>query len=271
MSLTSICYILLAVICLGGLYSLYRALMSPELQYHSLGYRLKAKLFFFLGDIRRIEAFPWVTWATSSHKVCLADATRACSLSQGGFVGLHRDSGYLSNLGIPGAFKHAWIHVGDNSIVEAISEGVVKRHELYPLLTDYAVILRPVGVTGDQVAEAVRRANSIVGCEYDANFNFDLSGASDKYSANLRSGDFHGAFSCTETVAFSWYHCRKILGIFRTVYAGREAIVADDYLRMNFEIVWASESVTVEWAEKAGLHEEGRLKIKEYWDSRRRA
>ena len=75
----------------------------------------------------------------------------------------------------------------------------------------------------------------------------------------------HGAFSCTETAAFSWLKCREKLGIFRTKHAGREAIVADDFLRMRFEIVWASKSVTVKWAEQQGLHEEGRHKIAEYW------
>jgi hypothetical protein len=57
------------------------------------------------------------------------------------------------------------------------------------------------------------------------------------------------------------------LGIFRTVHAGREAVVADDFLSMNFEIAWVSPSVTVEWARAARLHEHGVEKIREYWSS----
>jgi hypothetical protein len=194
------------------------------------------------------------------------EVLRASGACRPGDIGIHRDAGYLSNLSIPGAFKHAWICVDGDDIVEAVSEGVIRRHNTYPLMTDYGMILRPIGVSGEDCYEAATRANNLVGCEYDANFKFDFAGDDEKYAANISSGKFHGAFSCTETVAFSWYHQRGKLGIFRSMHAGREAIIADDYLRMNFEIVWASPSVTVEWAEKAGLHEQGRVKIREYWE-----
>ncbi len=249
------------------LYSVYAALMSPELKYHSCAYKLKAKLFFWLGDVRRLHAFPWITWAPHHcTSIDMRDVLAASGMCRPGDIGIHRDSGYLSNVSIPGAFKHAWICVDDEDIVEAISDGVVRRHNTYPLLSDYAMLLRPIGVSGAECFEAITRANHLVGCEYDANFLFDFAGDDANYAANISSGKFHGAFSCTETVAFSWYHQKNKLGIFRTMHAGREAIIADDYLRMNFEIVWASPSVTVEWAERTGLHEEGRAKIREYWE-----
>lgn len=254
------------------IYLVYSALMSPELRYHSCRYKLKAKLFFWLGDIRRLNSFPWVTWATHDHKIDFKDARHGSQVSRAGDVGLHRDEGYLSNLGIPGAFKHAWITVDNNDCVEAVSEGVVRRDELYPLISDYAILLRPIGINKEEINTAVSRANSLVGCEYDANFNFDFEKADEdmpKFTKNLNSGDFHHAFSCTETAAFAWYHCKKKLGIFRSTYAGREAIAADDFLKMNYGIIWMSPSVTVEWAAKMGMHEEGRQKIKDFLEGKR--
>lgn len=255
-----------------------KALMSPELKYHTFWYRVKAKLFFWLGDIRRLDCFPYVTWASHDHKVDLKDSRYAAQTLRPGDIGLHRDSGYLSNLGIPGAFKHAWVCVEGNDIVEAISDGVVKRDNLYPLVTDYAIILRPIGVSKTDINKTVERANALVGCEYDANFKFDLEQAEgildkdleqQKFLTNLKAGNFHGAFSCTETAAFAWYHKKKELGIFRTMHAGREAIIADDFLKMNFGIVWMSPSVTDEWAKAVGMHEEGRQKIRDFRTGKR--
>jgi hypothetical protein len=259
---------------------LFKMVMSPELQYHSFAYRVKAKLVFWLGDIRRLDSFPWVTWAShGNYGVDLSDVREAARMCRPGDVGLHRDSWFLSNVGIPGAFKHAWIVVEDDMCVEAISEGVVKRDLMYPLLTDYAVVLRPYKMQPNKVRQAVERANGIVGCEYDANFNFDLETENEQcddgceshehdghedYCSNLKCGAFHGAFSCTETVGYAYFPFRKELGLFRTVHAGREAIVADDYLKMRFEIVWVSPSVTLEWAKSAGLHEEGRVMIEDF-------
>jgi len=261
---------LLALLVLGFL--IYRALMSPELQYHTVWYKLKAKLFFWLGDIRRLDAFPFVTWASHEHKLDLKDVREACRKIRPGDIGIHRDSGYLSNLGIPGGFKHAWVCIDNNECVEAVSDGVVRRDNMYPLLTDYAIILRPLKVTKADIDKAVERAKTLEGCEYDANFNFDFEQTDaelERYTSNLKSGSFHGAFSCTETAAFCWYHRKKELGIFRSMQAGREAIVADDFLKMNFGIVWLSPTVTDEWAVKNGLHEEGRQKIKDFRMGRR--
>lgn len=258
--------IVLVVFSLGFFYVI---LTSPELQYHSFWYRLKAKIVFWLGDIRRLHSFPWVTWDVHSHKVNLTDARRGASLCEPGDIGLHRDEGYLSNLGIPGAFKHAWICVGNGEIVEAISEGVVQRDELYPLVTDYAVILRPRGLTAEQVGEAVERAKGIVGSQYDANFRFDFEESgrdvgADRFCRNLKCGSFHGAFSCTEVVGYAYFPFRAHVRLFRSMHAGREAIIADDYLKMNFDVVWVSESVSEDWMKEHGLHEHGRFKVTEF-------
>ena len=115
------------------------------------------------------------------------------------------------------------------------------------------------------LAEAVR--NAVNAEQYRVLHRFNLEEADEelkRYTRNIFAGKFHQAFSCTETVAFAWYHKKDELSIFRTVYAGREAIVADDYLRMHFDVVWASPSVTPEWLKKSGMHEQGRAKIAEF-------
>lgn len=250
----------------------YRIMMSPELKYHSIWYKMKAGLVFWIGDVRRLNKFPWVTWATHGHKISYKESREGAVACRPGDIGLHRDEGFLSNLGIPGAFKHAWIVVDNNDCVEALSEGVVRRDCIAPLISDYAIILRPLNVVKADVDQAIRRAKSIVGSDYDANFNFNFEETDANmgdFTRNLDAGKFHAAFSCTETVGFSWYHCRKKLEIFRSEHAGREAIIADDYLKMKFEIVWLSSSITNEWALKNGLHEEGRQKIKDFLAGKR--
>jgi len=243
-------------------------ILSPELKYHSFWYKIKAKLMFWFGKVRRLHHFPWLTWAVIEHLVNLRESREACLVSRPGDVGLHKDEGFGINLAIPGSFKHAWIVVDENMCVEANQYGVLHRDHLFPLVTDYAMILRPRDVSLEDVQTAVKRAMSIIGCDYDANFNFNLDEEdkeyAKKYTKNLSGGYFHPAFSCTETVAFAWYHRKDWLRIFRSVHAGREAVIADDFLRMNYDIIWMSKSVTNKWAKETGMHEEGRNKIQEY-------
>jgi len=250
-----------------------KIMLSPELKYHSFWYKLKSKLFFFIGDFRTISSLPFVSTEIKEHfKIHFSDIREGDLLSKPGDVGLHRIKGAWSNAGIPGAFKHAWIVVDGNKCVEACSDGVVLRDALYPLATDYAVILRPKDVSEKDIEMAIKRSKAIVGCHYDANFKFDLEEANDmievrdlgRYRSNISAGAFHPAFSCTETVGFSWFHKRSALRLFRTSYAGRDAIVADDFLKMNFDVVWASPNLTEKWLVARGLHEEGRRKILEW-------
>jgi hypothetical protein len=271
---------------------LVKIILSPELKYHSFWYKVKAKIIFWAGDVRLLNSFPWITWASINHNITLRQARDASSICRPGDIGLHRDSGFLSNLCIPGCFKHAWICVEDHYCVEAMSEGVIKRDEMVPLVSDYAMILRPRDVSEAEIQEAVMRANMLVGSDYDANFNFDFETENANLfpqntrslfgwatanivhratrdfqgpaATNLTTGKPHMAFSCTEVAGFSWYHKAQELNIVRNIYAGRPAIIADDFLKMNFDIVYANPDLTLEWAKANGMHKEGLRKIAEY-------
>lgn len=239
------------------------------------------KLVFFVGDIKKLNSFPWVTWATHEHLIDYDEVLEVLPLIQYGDVGLHRDIGYLSNVAIPGFMKHAWLHTEDGiekpQIVEAISEGVVKRNAIYPIFSDYTIILSPKEVTDKERGGACIKANQIVGVKYDVNFKFDIEAELKYYTGRDTEGatrdlkqaetyikHYDAAFSCTEVVSYSWWHKREQLRLFRKKARGKEVILADDFINGGWEIKWMSRSVTPDAARKLKLHEEGIGMIEEY-------
>ena len=223
-------------------------------------------LVFWVGDIRSLSTFPWVTWAIRYHKVHFGEIHEASKIVQPGDIGVHRDDGYLSNVAIPGFQKHAWIHIEGGDIVEAISEGVVRRDMYYPLYSDYAIIFRPKNVTQEEIDLAVTKAKSTIGENYDVDFNFDIETEVDIFrdpDSKLSKG-YGQAFSCTEVVSFSWWHKRDQLNITRSTKRGKEVVLADDFFNDSYEIAWMSESVTMESARDLGLHPTGQRMISEY-------
>lgn len=247
---------------------------------------------FAAGDLRAQAGLPWFTTNVREHKISIGEACEAVATARFGDVGLHRDTDYFTNLTIPGAMKHAWIHTHDiedgkgrngGLIVEATSNGVQSKHALTPYISDYAVLLRPIGVTDEQRKGACVKANDIIGAEYDTNFHFDIEkelqfydvdDEDDKVEAvsSLRTSEmalrkWHHAFSCSEAVAYSWWHCRKELSIYRRKWMGKDVILPVDFIHQGFEIVWCSESWTVDVARKQGLNEQA-LDMLACWKNR---
>jgi len=270
---------------------------------------------FWLGDIRRLSHWPFVTWSKDEHLVSYEEVLEALPLIRYGDVGLHRDRGYLSNLAIPGFMKHAWIHVqdqdsqiyrssryagigvGKSEVVEAISEGVLCRSPLYPMRSDYVIVLSPLARHGFDEREswtkgACLKARRMVGQPYDHRFEFNIEEEL-KYDQNtdpfleaewpqslrfaspwpakvdlrLAAKQFRRydiAFTCTELVAYAWWHLREQLGIERRVRYGKQVILADDFINENWRIRWASESVTVDVARQMGLGDEGVSMIEDW-------
>ena len=248
---------------------------------------LYKSIVFWAGDVRKIHTFPWVTWDVHLHKVNLEEIWEALPLIQYGDIGISRSDGYLSNIAIPGYMKHAWIHVDDirdpmvedgkPMIVEAISDGVVHRNAIYPMYSDYTIILRPSKVTYRSRRGACKKAKSVVGTRYDHDFKFDIEEELKHYKGDhldeaeeelgscadhMKKYD-HG-FSCTEVVSYAWWHEREKLRIYRQKQRGKDVILADSFLTNAFDIVWMSESVTLESAVKLGLHEEGIEMIRDF-------
>jgi len=230
-------------------------------------------LTFMVGDLHNTGKFPWIACGSKEHLVKFDEIVDAIPLIQYGDIGLHRDAGYLSNVFIPGFMKHAWIFTEeglDCKIVEAISSGVTHRNFVYPMYSDYSIILRPRGVSENDRKGACVKAKSIVGERYDHEFYFDIEKELQFYrgsdiegaiidlnKANKQLDKFKHGFSCTEVVAYSWWHQREKLRLYRTNFAGKDIIKPDSFINNSWEVVWKSESVTKDVAIKLGLSEEG--------------
>ena len=188
---------------------------------------------FWIGNVRRLKTFPWVTWDEHNPKVTHDEIDEITKLIQAGDVGIHMDEGFLSNLFIPGDFKHAWIHVDKNQVIEAISEGVLQRSCRYALRTDKLVILRPK-LTPKQRLNAVKEAKRLVGFNYDVEFDFDLKEEFEFLSKHDQ------AFSCIEVVAYAYYSVFDQLGFKWTKHMGKEVLFPSCVLNDQWDIVYSN-------------------------------
>jgi hypothetical protein len=225
-------------------------------------------LVFWVGDIRSLSTFPWVTWARPGHLMDFDESALAMHMFRAGDVGLHRYKGYVSNLAIPGYMKHAWIHTTDGDIpnpqiVEAVSEGVFERNATNAVWCDYSMVLRPI-ISKESKMAAVEKAREIVGENYDVDFKFDIEKELEYYKNGTPIGKYDPAFSCTEVCGYSYWHEKDTLGIKRVSKRGKEILVPDNFINMGWEIVWVSESVTLESAIELGLHSEGLAMLKNF-------
>ena len=245
--------------------------------------RVLRALVFWIGDVRRIKHFPWVTWDVHQHEIDLNEAIQeALPLLEPGDIVLHRDTGYLSNAFIGGCMVHAGLYVGDGQVVEAISEGVVKRHAAHILHSDYACVLRPRLAGKEVIIRALALADKIVGMPYDHLFNFN-------YVEELNKIEEFGAgeaarrgvkFCCTEISSFCYLERLAELRFFRRrnigfvtrllswfgLNPGEAVIDADQYVTAETDIVWLSRKFTAAWAEKMECSEEYVYKVAMWWN-----
>lgn len=242
---------------------------------------------FAFGALRAEPHLPWFSTGQRRHKVSLVEAFEALTTARFGDVGLHREDGCFTNLAIPGAMKHAWIHTADvysdkhpigGTIVEATADGVLSKSALTPYLTDYAVLLRPRGLTEEQIKGACIKCREIEGAEYDTNFRFDIEHEMEFYENPANAAHardvlhdheramqrWNYAFSCSETVAYAYWHVRETLQISRRSIFGRLAILPQDFLDFEFDIVWASSSLTMDAAKRWGFSDIGLEKLARY-------
>ncbi|MHC4915088.1 MAG: hypothetical protein ACYTGB_06315 [Planctomycetota bacterium] len=319
MTLKNLIYgIAISAVIVGVPWLLYmlRSGRDPGTKIRTRLHRAWRRLVFFVGDLRIIpnvlakvpligripllNRIPGFTWDIHQHQVDYWESMNALSVCRRGDIGLHRDSGYVSNWAIPGFMKHAWIHldgpvtaaapggeeavdVRNMQIIEAVSEGVLRRSAMFPVRSDYTIILRPKEASPEDVNAAVAKALKIEGCRYDADFKFDIEEELEHFSPEDESpeeidedkreleviaegirAEWDGGFSCTETVSFAWWHRRRQLRLFRRPARGKQVILADQMINDGFEIVWMSDSVTPQIAAKLGLPEEGVELIREY-------
>jgi len=280
---------------------------------NTLSYRFHRawrRLAFWLGDVKfywqvylGFLPLPTCSWTHHDYSVEIETLLNVCKRLQPGDVMLATKKGYwFSNVAIPGCFKHAGIVVHGPAkgechaasivpiydpstvrLVEAISEGVVERHPLHAR-ADRMIFLRPKHMEEYECERAAKTAHKLVGCKYDALFDFNVqeelnhlreNGETRELSAEAdelnrleqnHKAEFDMAFSCTETVAAAWWFRRRQLGIARKKSRGRLVITADQFVNRDFKVIWTN--VPAEFAELWGLHEEGVRELKAYWEKR---
>lgn len=235
-------------------------------------------LVFLVGDTRYIKRFPKVTWDVHQHRIDLNEVFQdAVPLLEPGDIVLHRDEGFLSNIPIGGCMVHAGICVEDNQVVEAISDGVIKRHVAHLLYSDFACALRPrFNVLSEPKEEVLAKvlpwAEKIVGFPYDELFDFN-------YWEEMETIEKYGVeeaikrgvrFCCTEVPSFCYLPYLFDLRFFRRrnvsamtrmlswigLSTGESIIHADQYVTAETDIIWMSKEFTPEWAKKMGCSEE---------------
>lgn len=255
----------------------------------SWAYRAFRWVVFKVGDTKwlGVRHFPFVaTWAVEEHDIDLNEVIRdALPRLQPGDVCLHRDRGFLSNLAIGGAMVHAALYVGDGQVVEAISEGVVRRHAAHILHSDRAMIVRPRFESAEArdraVADAIAWAERIVGFPYDPLFRFGCKPQRDLITARgpERAVRRQVRFCCTKVPFFCYLDHVEALGLKRRrnatplhtvlswfgLHPGRAVVDADMYVHANFDLVWASRRMTVDWARRKGAKGEYLKKLEDYW------
>lgn len=203
--------------------------------------RLKTWTLFRFANLRRIDSFPFITYHDNSRKITMKEAREGFSYARVGDIILYRNDNMLSNLAVPGAFKHAAIVVENNDCIESINHRIARRDNFYTFLSDYVIILRPIFANKTEVNKAIDMAKMEIG-----------NPMADK------------VFGPTEFIAKSWYHNGEKLNICKSKHRSMDVYKADDFVKMNFGIIWKSASTTPIWAEKSGMNKDGVQKIKEF-------
>jgi hypothetical protein len=241
---------------------------------------------FLMGDLRWLgwNKFPFcLGWYSYEEKIDLNEVLHdAVPLLKPGDVILHRDEGFISNIFIGGAMIHAGLYVGDGQVVEAISNGVVRRNAAHILYSDRAIILRP-RVDDDAKVQAIEWGHRIVGFGYD--FLFDFNGKREREMIRKHGIDARKMgvrFACTEVPYFCYFdyaqgmkiNLRRNVNLLTKLISliglrpGKAVVDADMYVKSDMDVVWCSKKTTPEYCASMGCDETYVAKIKAWWESK---
>lgn len=243
-------------------------------------------LVFKAGDTRWLgwRNFPFVaTWDVCKPEIKGEEVQTALRRARKGDVLVLRHDGFVSNFGIGGAMIHAALCIGEDHVIEALSDdegGVVKTHLSDCLQADKAMLLRPINLCDITVNQAVATAHSILGFKYDIFFDFNT----EEERESIRNDHIAAKagtvkFCCTEIPHYCYLDSVQSLDLYRTrnsglvtklltfmgLAMGDTLITADMYLEANFEVVWASKGCTPEWFSSKKCCEETLARVTDYW------
>lgn len=184
-------------------------------------YKIQKSVFRFIGDIKWSgwkRPF-WFTINGIGYRLKGEHYRKIVKKIRPGDILLRRFEGYVDKWFLPGFWNHAGIFYGTQKeqVIHALSEGIIQEDVLNFMRTDHIVILRP---PQNMVKSALKKARSIVGLEYD--FNFDFSNSQ--------------KFSCTEVIDYCYPELITPQKRF-----GKMTIVADDIFNTDeFKVIWDS-------------------------------
>lgn len=247
-------------------------------------FKMLRTLVFAIGDLKWTGRWPMpFGWQPADPKITLNEVIlEALPLLQPGDVILHRDEGFFSNLFIGGVMIHAGLYVGGGQLVEAISDGVVKRHAAHILHSDLACILRPKLDYADK-AKAMAWSEKIIGFPYDYLFDFNGKWGRDMIIQHgIRSREKGVRFACTEVPYFCYLEKTADLKIFRRknvnvvtrmlsllgMRPGSVVVDADMYFKSDMELVWCSSTMTPAYISKCyggAIDEAYAYKLDKWW------
>jgi hypothetical protein len=189
-----------------------------------------------------------------SHKLVTdEDYYEARALIKPGYIVLTKTRGELTNLTIPGFWKHGGMYLGDDGekewMIDAIGTGINPRTLVKYLMTrDYFVVLKCKLLTDADHKEAADAFNNLRGQPYDFEFMLDeVEESPRQIMSELVSGNSKRPFYCFEAV---WFVLSYVYGkpIFSPkVVCGQPSIVGESFINPDlFQVVWSSKSTPEE-------------------------
>ncbi len=184
-------------------------------------YKIQKAVFRFIGDIKWSgwkKPF-WFTINANGYQLKGEHYRFLSKVIKPGDILIRRFEGYVDKWLIPGFWNHGGIYIGGEKeqVVHATSDGVIIEDILNFMRTDHMIVLR---APSEMVEDAIKRADGIVGLEYD--FSFDFVGRK--------------RFSCTEVIDFCYPNMVTPKKRFWKI-----TIVADDIVSCSeLSVVWDS-------------------------------
>lgn len=129
-------------------------------------YKLKAFFLKILGDIKVFRYPFFIIYDPTTYFVKGTQTREAINRLKPGDIILRKYVAYLDGFLIPGKYSHTGVYVGNNTVIHAVAEGVVKIDIIDFLRCDGFCILRPRAYQ----ARAIMRVTSWLGRDYDFEF-----------------------------------------------------------------------------------------------------
>lgn len=187
--------------------------------------------------------YPFIVWMGKVHmpyskkKVTANMVEDILKIIEPGHVLVSTTYGELSNLFIPGKFRHAAIYVGNGRVVEAIGIGV-RNVSIYQfcMTKDLVVLLDNLEANHEQMQLVVTNAISCVGKPYDYDFWIPHEHSNSKVNE---------AFYCAELVWYCYKQACPNMEFKLRQVMGARTVIPDDFVNANkyWQKLWCSDKV----------------------------